>query len=175
MIKITSRGIPELVAWLKTIQGEARDQAAKFVANYLIGDSNHGLMHEPYYKYVNRAAGFPGLGGFVDVTGYKVPVGYVSKKQHRYVMAMIAQGKIRPGQDNRTHDLANSWRYSAQGSNYKITTDVPYAKYVVGGQQTRMHGLIGWRTMAQNAKDNMMGAYRYANAQLKKWLLTKKR
>ena len=173
MLKITSRGIPELVLWLESLKNGSRDVAAAAVANYLIGNSTHGLMKEPYYKYINRQAGFPEL-SYVSKAGNVVP-GFASAKQHRYVMAMIAEGKIKPGQDNRTHNLTNSWRYDAKGSRYSITTDVPCAKYIVGGQQTRMHALIGWRTMAQNARDNMLGAYRHANKKLREWLATKKR
>jgi hypothetical protein len=173
MIKITSRGIPELVLWLESLKKDVRDFAASKVAEYLIGDERHGLRHEPYYKYVNRYAGFPGL-SYTTSTGKIVP-GYASKKQHGYVMAAIAEGKIKPGQDNRTHVMSNSWKYSRQGNAYRITTDTPYAKYVVGDQQTIMHKKIGWRNMIQNAQDNMMGAYRHANAEIKKWLATRRR
>jgi hypothetical protein len=167
-LTITSKGIPELQAWLKSLAKNVVDIATKSVANYIVGDATHGLMHAPDYKYVNRYAGFPGL-EYVTSTGKVVP-GFASAKQHRYVMAMIAQGKIKPGQNNRTGNLTNSYRYAGQGSRYVITNDTSYAKYVVGGQQTRMHNLIGWRTMAQTAKDNMAGAIKYATAKVKEWL-----
>lgn len=150
-----------------------KDVATRAVAEYIVGDETHGLMHEPYYKYVNRQAGFPNIGYFTS-TG-KYVSGFVSAKQHGYVMAGIANGTIRPGQDNRTHDLTNQFRYTTQGSRYVITNNVEYAPYVIGGKQTRMHSLIGWKTMAQTAKDNLLGAYRHANAEIKKWLAAHKR
>ena len=174
-LTITSKGIPELQAWLKSLSKNVVDIASKSVANYIVGDSTHGLMHEPSYKYVNRYAGFPGLGGvYMEYKGnpYYVPPGFKSPQQHKYVMAAIARGEIKPGQDNRTHDMTNNFRYAGQGARYTITNDTPYAKYVIGGQQTRMHGLIGWRTMAQTAKDNMAGAIKYATAKVKEWLRT---
>ena len=169
-LTITSRGIPELQAWLKSLSKNVVDIASKSVASYIVGDSTHGLMHEPAYKYVNRYAGFPGL-SYQTSTGKTVP-GFASEKQHKYVMAAIARGEIKPGQDNRTHDMTNNFRYSGQGARYVITNDTPYAKYVIGGQQTRMHNLIGWRTMAQTAKDNMAGAIKYATSKVKEWLRT---
>ena len=168
MIKITSRGIPELQAWLKNLVSNVKDVATRAVANYIVGDQTYGLMHEPYYKYVNRQAGFPNL-SYITSKGTVVP-GFASKEQHGYVMAMIKKGVIRPGQDNRTHDLTNSFRYVTQGSRYVITNNDPAALYVIGGQQTRMHDLIGWRKMADVAKTNLAGAYRHAKSKILEWI-----
>lgn len=173
MITITSRGIPELQAWLKSLSKGVVDVATKAVANYIVGDNTHGLMQEPSYKYVNRYAGFPGL-SYQSKTGKTVP-GWASEKQHKYVMAAISRGEIKPGQDNRTGNLTGSYRYAGQGARYSITNDVPYAKYIVGGQQTRMHKLIGWRTMSEVAKSNMKGAMKYATAKVKEYLAKLKR
>jgi hypothetical protein len=53
-----------------------------------------------------------------------------------------------------------------------IENNVPYAKYVIGGQQTRMHELIGWRKMADVAKSNLAGAYKYAKEKILEWIRT---
>lgn len=173
MITIKGKGIPETMAWLKAvIQGTVK-VSNEAIANYIVGDQSHGLMHEPYYKYVNRYAGFPGL-SYTTKSGTVVP-GYASAKQHRYVMAKIASGEIKPGQDNRTHDLTNSWKYEAKGNSYQITNDTPYAKYVLGNQQTRMHNLIGWRHWKEIIKSNLQGAYRYAKQQVTKYLAERRR
>jgi hypothetical protein len=171
-MQITANGIPQVKEWLHSIAVGVRDVASRAFAEYIVGDATHGLRHEPSYKYVNRYAGFPGE-EFVTSTGKVVP-GYVSQKQFNYVHAMIAKGITRPGQDNRTHALANSFTYIAQGGNYKITTDNPAAPFVVGGQQTRMHQLIGWRQMWQTAQDNAAGAYRAAQAAVNEWLRSHK-
>jgi len=160
MLKITSRGIPELQAWLLSLANGVKDEATRSVAEYLVGDSSHGLKHYPPYKYISMQRAY---GGFI------------SDKQRRYVMAMIKEGKIRPGQDNRTGNLSANWEYKAQGGRYTITNDTPYAKYVQGGQQSNMHNLIGWRQTLQTVKDNLAGAYRHANANIKKWLAGKRR
>jgi hypothetical protein len=173
MLKITSRGIPELQAWLNSLSKEVVDTATKAVANYIVGDNTHGLMHEPYYKYVNRYAGFPNL--FYTTSTGKIVPGFASEKQHRYVMAAIARGEIKPGVENRSHDLTNSFRYAGQGARYSITNEVPYAKYVIGGQQTRMHELIGWRKMSDVAKSNLAGAFKYAKQKLLELFAKRKR
>ena len=173
MITITSRGIPELSAWLKSLGNNVRQIATEAVAEYIVGDDSHGLKHEPGYTYVNRYAGFPNL-SYTTSTGKVVP-GYASAKQHAYVMMQIQRGVIKPGQDNRTHQLRDSWKYQAQGGTYKIQNPVSYAQYVQGGRQTRMHALIGWRQAFQVARDNLQGAYRHAEAKIKEWIATHKR
>jgi hypothetical protein len=168
MITFNVRGIEAVAAYLKDLPMHIEKLAEEAVTNYIVGDSAHGLRHEPYYKYVNRQAGFPNL-FYVTSTG-KVVSGYASAKQHRYVMAMIAKGKIRPGVENRSHDLVNSYRYQEQGGGYVITNNDRAVPFVVGDRQTRMHRLIGWRTVAEVAKTNLAGAFRHAEAMIKKWL-----
>lgn len=162
MFKITSRGIPELQKRLKELAPRMKLTVVRAFMEHLIGDSSHGLKHEPYYKYVNRQAGFPGL-SYMTSTGKVVP-GFASEKQHRYVMAAIARGEINPGQDNRTHRLVEGWKMP-EISQYnwtmaKIVNDVNYAPYVYGG--TRMHALIGWRAIADIIATNFRGAIRAA-------------
>ena len=175
VIKIAVKGIPELQTFLDTLKRELKDAAIDYVANYLIGDSSHGLMHEPYYKYVNRQAGFPNS-FYISSTGKVVP-GFSSAKQHRFVMGAIARGEITPGQENRTHTLADSWRSESHGiqGQRRIYNSIPYAPFVMGDQtQTRMHKLIGWRTLTENVKDNITGAIRHAQSKLKEWIQSKR-
>jgi len=87
MLKITSRGIPELQAWLLSLANGVKDEATRSVAEYLVGDTTHGLKHYPPYKYISMQRAY---GGFI------------SDKQRRYVMAMIKEGKIDPGVPHRT-------------------------------------------------------------------------
>lgn len=155
MIKITSRGIPELQAWLKSLAQNVKRIASEAVAEYLVGDESHGLKHYPPYQHITVKQAY---GGFV------------SDKQRRYVMARINEGSITPGVPHRTGELQRGWEYKAQGSRYAITNSTQYAQYVVGGQQANMQRLIGWRLVWQNIQDNLKGAYRHAQAQVKAWL-----
>lgn len=180
MIQIEVRGIERLQAFLKTIPLGARNLTVRTVAEYLMGgksgesgEATHGLKHYPAYRYVNRYAGFPEL-GYVTRTGKYVP-GFASAKQHGYVMAKIASGEITPGVENRSKDLQSGWKIKGEAYRQTIYNDTPYAKWVQGdGTQTRMHKLIGWRTMGEVIQSNIAGAMRSARAKLNEWLKTKR-
>lgn len=174
MLRITSKGIPELQAWLENIKFSHRRIALEGVAEYLVGDEKHGLKHDPYYKYVNRYAGFPEL-GYTTSTGKWVP-GWASLKQHQYVMAKIRSGEIKPGaRVNEPTKLSEAWTYKAGGANtYVITNPQAYAGYVVGDQQTRMHSLIGWRKWRDTISANVAGAIRHAQSKINEWLRSKR-
>jgi len=166
MIKVSIKGIPEIKEFLNKVALGFKNRATYAVAEYLIGDESHGLKHAPYYKYINRYAGFPEAGGFYE--NYKgkphfVPLGYHSVKQFKYVMWAISQGIIKPGQDNRTGNLQDNWQIGGEAPRYVLENKTSYAGYVQGNQQTRMHSLIGWRRFGQVIKDNWNGAMRHAN------------
>lgn len=160
MLKITSKGIPEVRAWLQRIALGAKTLATRSVAEYLVGDMSHGLKHYVPYQYVT-----------VEQAG-----GWKSEKQRRYVMAMIKEGKIDPGVPHRTGRMQRAWDFSAEGSRFKITNSESYTQYVMGDvEQSRMHGIIGWRVIGEVIKNNLKGAFRHATAQVKKWLKTQKK
>ena len=155
MITITSRGVPELQAWLKSLGNGIRDEATRAVAEYLVGDATHGLKHYPPYKHVPYSQ----IGGFV------------SDKQRRYVMARIREGSITPGVSASNGYLRDAWQYKAQGSRYEITNDVGYAPFLVGpGMQSLHSQRQGWRKTVDTIRDNLAGAYRHANAAIRKWI-----
>ena len=154
MLKITSKGIPEVQAWLKSLAKEVQKAATEAVAKYIVGDETHGLKHYPPYKHVPWAD----IGGFV------------SDKQRRYVMARIREGSITPGVSQSNGYLREAWQYKTQGTAYQITNDVSYAKYLVGGQQSRRAIAQGWRFFMDTVKSNLQGAYRSARAAVKKRL-----
>jgi hypothetical protein len=159
MIRITSRGVPELQAWLKSLNQQVKDVATRAVAEYLIGDTTHGLKHYPPYRHVPWAQ----IGGFI------------SDRQRKYVMAKIREGSITPGISQSNGYLRDAWRYKAQGSRYEITNDVGYAPFLVGQEQARRPVVQGWRKATETIKANLAGAYKHANAEIRKWLLTKKK
>jgi hypothetical protein len=172
-VKVTVTGIEELQARLKLTFSEIMKIVTRASAEWFVGNASHGLKHEPYYKYVNRYAGFPNL-SYTTSAGKVVP-GFASARQHRFIMAQIAKGKIIPGQDNRTHALTEGWKYIPQGIGYVVKNDTSYAKYVQGLQPTRMHSLIGWRSFMDVVQTNFKGAARHAQAAINEWLRAHKR
>jgi hypothetical protein len=160
MIKITSKGIPELQAWLANIGRGVKTVAIKSVAEYLVGDDTHGLKAYPPYLYVPYSQ----IGGFV------------SDKQRRYVMARIREGTIKPGFPASTGYFADKWTYSAKGSYFEIKNPTPYGEYLVGDFKQSLHSKKqGWRTITKNIQDNLQGAFRHAAAEVKKWLAAQRR
>jgi hypothetical protein len=172
MIRIKIKGVENVKEFLRGVPLGVKTVAAHEVAKYLIGDSTHGLKHEPYYKHINRYAGFPEA-SYVTSTG-KTVYGWNSEKQHKYVMAAIARGEIKPGQDNRTHKFQNAWEIVGDPPRYIIENKTDYGGYLMGDQQTRMHNMIGWRRWQKNVADNMKGAMRAAILKIDEWLKTHK-
>jgi hypothetical protein len=160
-IKFTSAGIPAVLEWLKKIGYSSQRKATELVTEYLVGNQEHGLKHYPPYKYVPYAKAY---GGFK------------SAKQRRYVMAMIKEGRIDPGYPHRTGEFQRGWSFQPSGANrYTIKNDTPYAGYLVGNDyQANMPRLIGWRKIADIIKSNLSGAFRHAQAGLKKWIAEQK-
>jgi hypothetical protein len=160
-LKLTSRGIPEIQEWLDTIKRGVKGKAMEWVAQYLVGDQSHGLMHYSPYRYI---------------TIHQAYGGFVSAKQRRYVMARIAEGSITPGYPHRTGELQRSWSYKASGTYWTIKSSAPYAGYVMGDEtQARLPALAGWRRMIDNVADNLNGAFRFAQARVKEWLQEQRR
>lgn len=161
MLRITSKGIPELQAWLADVGRGIRTKAMRAAGEYLIGDGTHGLKHYPVYKYISVAE-----------SG-----GWSSEKQRRYVMAMIKEGKIDPGYPHRTGELQRGWELRGwdKSVQWTITNETPYAKWVMGdSDQTVMHGMAGWRTMLTVIASNIRGAIRHAQAAVNEWLRSKR-
>lgn len=152
MISFSVRGIEQLKKFFKNIPPVARKAAVKAATKYLIGGPAHGLKHYVAYRYVSRKTAYGQT--------------FQSDKQRRYVMAKIRSGEIRPGQPNRTGDLADGWTSSPQGGGFgtKVYNQVPYAKYVMGdGTQARQPNKVGWRMVAEVIKTNIDGMMRAAN------------
>jgi hypothetical protein len=159
MLKITSSGIPETRARIDRLR-EVVKVAGNAIAEYLLGDTSHGLRHEPPYRTVShtRAYGEP----------------FSSPRQQHWFFAAKARGEIHPGQDNRTHDLANAWELKETSdtkwtlANNNKAAPFAYGKPLAG--QARQLGLVGWRWVGEIVSSNMAGAIRHANAAIKEWL-----
>ena len=153
MLKITSKGIPELQRRLKSLASDIKDVATRAVAEYLVGDRTHGLKHYPEYRHVPYSR----IGGFV------------SARQRRYVMARIREGTIDPGAPHRTGNYQRGWQAINEGVKTQIVNSVPYAQYVGGDEtQARLNKKVGWRTVSAIISTNVAGAIRHAEAAINK-------
>ena len=154
-IQFDTKGIEGAQAFVKNLPFMQQQAASQALAEYLVGDMTHGLMHYPPYNYVsiNRAYG-----------------GFVSDAQRRFVMASIAEGRIEPGYPHRTGRFQRGWIVRPIGGGaVQIVNATPYGPYLVGNDnmspsQANMMRLIGWRQIRQNEADNMAGAQRHAVA-----------
>jgi hypothetical protein len=162
-IKFTSRGIPELQAFLKKLPFLVRQKAAGWVSEYIVGNDIHGLRHYPAYKFVSRKAAY----------GYS----FVSDKQRRWFFANLREGNIHPGQDNRTGATAAAWQFKPTGAGaFQVSNDAPGAPWTMGNEtQARQPAMVGWRKWGEVVQSNLKGAFRHAQAQVKAWLKTVKK
>ena len=163
MIKISTRGIPELVQLLKDLPRGTKIVAMRAAAEYLVGDESHGLKHEPAQKFVSRAKAY---GNVSDA-----PPGYFSWKQFRYV-AWITDGFTKIPY-NRTHEMSRAWTATTQTSDWtrvKIENDAPGAQWVYGEQQARQPALVGWKKFTDIIASNIAGAVRAAQQAVDRWI-----
>lgn len=164
MIKITTRGLDEFIAYVRKLPRGVKIAAMRAGTEYLIGNEQHGLRHEPPYNYVSRTR------------AYGQP--FSSEKQQRWFFWALSEGLINPGQDNRTHDIANSWVIKETDSSWtrvRIENDAEGAQWVIGTKQAAQPAMVGWRVWTQTVADNMAGMIRAAQAAVSAWLKTKGR
>jgi hypothetical protein len=80
--------------------------------------------------------------------------GFKSDKQRRYFFAALKDGRIQVPY-KRTQTLRRRWQIIGNGRNTIIANETPYAQYVMGDNtQSRMHNLIGWKTLATRLKEH---------------------
>lgn len=165
MIKVTTKGLSEFQAHIKTLPRGTRVAAMRAVAEYLLGNSSRGLKHEPSWKFVSRAKAY---GKVSDA-----PAGYFSWKQFRKVAA-ITEGftKTQP----RTHEIVNAWklRDSNDWRRVALTNNAPGAQWVIGEKQARQPQLVGWRAWPKTLTDNMKGALRAGQQAVNRMLKEKR-
>jgi len=163
MIKYVIRNVKEVQAYLSTVPRDTVRVAIEAIAKYVIGEEGapgagrHGLMHDDPYKQTTRAA----------VYGRT----FESDKQRAYVMAAIRSGEIKIGQRSpKQTDASQGYGYNLTNNGYGATikNEKPgaYWSRVWGGWKN-------WRTIPQVISDNMRGAIRHANTEIKKFLSRK--
>lgn len=145
-------GIKELVDELpRRLRGKALDVAAKAYLKY--------FKLYPRYKYVSRAKAYGSTGAKFE-NGNPVPDGYFSANQFRFVMAAIADGRIKPGSPHRTQDLKRAWRIEGKGTATVIVNDAPAAVFAFHPEfQSRQLAAVGWQdivTMEEEVRPDVI-------------------
>jgi len=132
--------------------------------NYIIGDTRHGLKHEPPNKFVTRARAY----GQVSQENPPAPAGYFSWDQFRYVAAITEGFTLFY---SRTYTLASKWEMNPQESDWrrvKIFNEADGAAWVFGDKtQARQPALVGWRRVSDTVAANLVGALRAGMAAVK--------
>ena len=162
MIKIVTRGIPEIRAFMRSIPLGVKQAGLRAIATYIMGDGKRGLRKYPPYKHVTRAQAY-GM--------QKGGPGWFSDAQRKYVMARIREGSIDPGVPHRTGRYQTGWKMNADSIRATITNDVPHAEFVGGDKrQSRHEGLVGWQKFSVIISENMAGAIAAAQAEINRLL-----
>lgn len=163
-VKITSRGLKEVTAFVRTVPSGAIKSVMAAVAAFL--QSSEVLQKYPSYKYVTRAAAYGQQKG---------GMGFFSAAQRAYVMAAIHSGEMRPGSPNRSGDTAAGWKVSAEPRGFTIVNREAGAYYTAGDPgQSRHEKRVGWLTTTILIAKNMRAVMRVANQALRDFLRTKR-
>ena len=148
------RNIDKVNAYLKKVPRGTIPEAIEGVAEYIVGDSRHGLKHDDPYKQTTRKR----------VYGQT----FKSDAQRKYVMAAIKSGEIKIGVRTPNPTEASSGykhKMTNNGYNASISNEKP------GAYWTRVwRGWTNWRSTNKVVSDNIKGALRHATARVNKWL-----
>lgn len=138
-------GFEQIVKRMKELPKKTGDAGLAAASSYFVGVLVNKEV--PEYKYIPRS---------------QVP--WVSEKQRRFVMAAISRGEIeipyqRAGRssvfgergDVQITGIQGDWNINVaeQSRKVTITNKKPYAHWLYGSDQSKRHGLIGWKKMTR--------------------------
>jgi len=137
----------------KTPRGTIKTVIVALV-EYIIGNEKRGLRHDDPYKQTTRK----------KVYGRT----FESDKQRKYVMAAIADGRIKIGQrKNNPTNASKGYGYKLTNNGYNATiTNESEGAYWSRG----WGGWKNWRNVAKVINANIKGALRHATAEVNKVL-----
>lgn len=151
IVKTEFRGVEEFRDYIATLKRGQVKVALLAIGEWIIGTPQRGLRHYKPYKHVPiRKVG-----------------GFKSDAQRRFVMAMINEGKIRPGVPNRSFKSQNSWDLIARNNGYRpvIVGEGEGNVYTRSDKlQSKLNALAGWRKVSDIISTNIHGAIRHAQA-----------
>jgi hypothetical protein len=152
--KIT--GVDEIKAFVKALPRGVKIVAMRAITTHILGDKQHGLRHEPSYKYVSRKSAY----GFT----------FFTEKQRRWFWANGGPDMIG---NNRTHNIADGWTMKESNSDWSrvsIANEVDGVGWVMGTQQARQPAKVGWRDYMKIIESNMAGAMRAGRAAVQDYI-----
>jgi len=173
-VRFSIRGIDKVKAYLASVPRGTMRVALDAIARWLIGDSQGGLMHPEPYKYASRAKAY-GYTGAKFENGARVPAGYFSAKQFRYVAAITHGFKDRGSK--RIGESTDAWQAVPRndGYRYTLTNNTPGGYWTRDEtRQARQLGNVGWRKVSDVLADNYLGGIRAAIAAVNAHLKSKK-
>ena len=148
------RNYKPVAAMLKRIPHGSKKEAVIGIAEYLVGNEQHGFRKDDSYRQTTRAA----------VYGKQ----WQSDAQRRYVMAAIRSGEIVLGQRKNTPtDASRGYGYKLTYGGYgaTITNDKE------GAYWTRIWGgWKNWKNAGEVVTNNIKGAMRHAVARVNRIL-----
>jgi len=158
------RNVDKVKKYLATLPRGVMRVALEAISQWLVGDSQSGLRHPEPYKYVTRKSAY-GVTFFTD-------------KQRRWFFWALNSGKINPGNNNRTGESENAWRYVPQekGKNYvyRLVNDTPGGYWTRDDKrQARQLGKVGWLKVSVVVKKNLAGALKAARVAVSNFLKSK--
>jgi hypothetical protein len=151
-IRFTVRNLDVVKKLMRDIPRGVKVAAMEAFTDYIIGDKNHGLKHEPSQKEHG-----PGN-----------PFEWTSEKQRKAFFATDGFGQGIP--TVRTHEGVNSWTRETKDSNWTQVYITGGNKFVQGDDQQIGHKKDGWRTYTDIVTTNLKGAYRKALKAVNDWL-----
>jgi len=163
-IRYSVSGVKEVAAWIKTLPRGIKAAAMRAIAEYIVGDKQHGLRHDVAYKYVSRKRAY---GKVSDA-----PAGYFSWAQFRYVMAKLHSGEIKIGRKHSPTEMSKTWKWQQLDSDWRRTAingQLPFDRF-----PARQNRLVGWRHWLDVVKSNMKGAVSSAQKAVDEWLKKQK-
>jgi len=147
------RNLKKVQDYLKKLPRGTMKAAIVAITEYIIGNEKHGLRHDDPYKQTTRK----------KVYGRT----FESDKQRKYVMAAIADGRIKIGQRKPNPDKTRGYGYKLTNNGYNATitneSEGAYWARVWGGWRN-------WRNVAKVVNANIKGALRHATAEVNKVL-----
>jgi hypothetical protein len=155
-IKFNVRGVKEVQAMLSKLPRGVKIAAMRAFNEYIIGDENHGLKHEP--ARVMHGPGNPYI--------------WQSEKQRKAFFATDGFGGGIPTE--RTHEGVNSWTMTEVDSNWTMVKIEGGNAFVQGDWQQKGHAADGWRKYGDILKTNMAGAMQKARDAVKAYLQSRK-
>lgn len=156
MIKfeISGRHITDIQEFLKSVPRGVKGVAVTAVREYIMGNSRHGLKHEPAYKYVSRKSAYGKT--------------FFSDKQRKWFWANGGPDMIG---NHRTGYQTSSWGYTGDPTTRQtIYNTAASTAYTMGDKsQAAQPRLVGWRKVGDVVRSNLQGAFRSATLAINRW------